>query len=44
MAFVYVRSGFLTQLFQKSFPITHANLVSDASHFHYRFAKRSIDT
>jgi hypothetical protein len=31
----------LTQLFPKSFPIRPANLMSDASHFHYRFAKRS---
>jgi hypothetical protein len=33
----------LTQLFPKSFPIRPANLMSDASHFHYRFAKRSKD-
>jgi hypothetical protein len=33
--------SFLTQLSPKSFDITHANLVSNASHFHYRFAKRS---
>jgi hypothetical protein len=34
-------SCFLTQFSPKSFDITHANLVSNASHFHYRFAKRS---
>jgi hypothetical protein len=33
--------GLLTQLSPKSFPNRPANLMSDASHFHYRFAKRS---
>ena len=41
MAFVYVKGGLLTQLSSKSFQIRPASLVSDASHFHYRFAKRS---
>lgn len=44
MAFVYVKGCFLTQLSPKSFDITHANLVSNANHFHYRFAETEQKT